>query len=197
MVRPALRVDDSLTAGELAKRAKRQQDARIRARILAIRYMRLGHTVPEAANALGVSERQLRTWVHRYNAEGIQGLRDRPRPGQPPHLALDRVERFSERVRSGPRPQDGVCTLRGVDLQRILQEEFNAKYSLPGVYFLLHRLGFSSLIPRPKHLKADEQAQAAFKKNSRNASKKLRRSIPTRRSKSGSRMKRASVSKGH
>ena len=79
MVRPALRVDDSLTAGELAKRAKRQQDARIRARILAIRYMRLGHTVPEAANALGVSERQLRTWVHRYNAEGIQGLREASR----------------------------------------------------------------------------------------------------------------------
>jgi hypothetical protein len=46
---------DSLTAGELAKRAKRQPDARIRARILAICSMRLGHTIPEAANALGMS----------------------------------------------------------------------------------------------------------------------------------------------
>ena len=163
-MRPALRVDDSLTAAELAKRAKRQPDARVRARILAIRYLRLGHTVSEAANALGMSERQLRTWVHRYNAEGLEGLRDRPRPGQPPHLSLDQVERFRKRVRSGPRPEDGVCTLRGVDLRRILQEEFQAKYSLPGVYFLLHRLGFSSLVPRPKHLEADELAQAAFKK---------------------------------
>ena len=168
----------------------------MRARILAIRYLRLGHTVPEAANALGMSERQLRTWVHRYNAEGIEGLRDRPRPGQPPHLSTDQVEQFKERVRSGPQPEDGVCTLRGVDLRRILQEEFQAKYSLPGVYFLLHRLGFSSLVPRPKHLEADELAQAAFKKTSRTVSRRSKQAILTRRSKSGSRMKRGSVSKG-
>lgn len=195
-MRPALRVDDSLTTVGLAQRAKRQHDARVRARILAIRYLRLGHTVPEAANALGMSERQLRTWVHRYNAEGIEGLRDRPRPGQPPHLSTDQVEQFKERVRSGPQPEDGVCTLRGVDLRRILQEEFQAKYSLPGVYFLLHRLGFSSLVPRPKHLEADELAQAAFKKTSRTVSRRSKQAILTRRSKSGSRMKRGSVSKG-
>lgn len=194
-MRPALRVDDSLTAVELTRKAKRERDARLRARILAIRYLRLGHTVPEAANALGMSERQLRTWVHRYNAEGISGLRDRPRPGQPPHLSPDRVERFKERVRSGPRPADGVCALRGLDLQRILEEEFDANYSLPGVYFLLHRLSFSSLVPRPKHLKADEQAQADLKKNSRNVSKSSRPAIPARRSKSGSRTRRASANK--
>lgn len=194
-MRPALRVDDSLTAAELTRKAKRERDARLRARILAIRYLRVGHTVPEAANALGMSERQLRTWVHRYNAEGIPGLRDRPRPGQPPHLSPDRVERFKERVRSGPRPADGVCALHGLDLQRILEEEFDAKYSLPGVYFLLHRLSFSSLVPRPKHLEANEQAQADFKKNSRNVSKSSRPGIPARRSKSGSRTRRASANK--
>ena len=64
-MRPALRVDDSLTAVELTRKAKRERYARLRARILAIRYLRLGHTVPEAANALGMSEGQLRTWVHR------------------------------------------------------------------------------------------------------------------------------------
>lgn len=194
-MRPALRVDDSLTAAELARRAKRQQDARVRTRILAIRYLRLGHTVPEAAHVLGMSERQLRTWVHRYNAEGIPGLRDRPRPGQPPRLSPDRVEGFKERVRSGPRSADGVCALRGLDLQRILEEEFDAKYSLPGVYFLLHRLGFSSLVPRPKHLEADEQAQATFKKTSRNVSRRSKPAIGARRSKSGSRTRRASANK--
>ncbi len=158
-MRPALRVDDSLTAVELTRKAKREQDARVRSRILAIRYLRLGYTVPKAANTLGMSERQLRTWVHRYNAEGIPGLQDRPRPGQPPHLSADRVERFKERVRLGPRSADGVCALRGLDLQRILEEEFDAEYSLPGVYFLLHRLSFSSLVPRPKHLEADERAR--------------------------------------
>ena len=54
-MRPALRVDGSLTAAALAKLAKLEGDARVRGRIIAVRYLRLGHTVPEAANALGMS----------------------------------------------------------------------------------------------------------------------------------------------
>ena len=196
-MRPAVRVDKSLTAAELSMLAKRERNARIRGRIVAVRYLRLGHTVPEAANALGMSERQLRNWVHRYNAEGVAGLRDRPRPGQPPHLGVDQVERFKERIRKGARSEDRVCALRGMDVRRILQEEFEAEYSLPGVYFLLHRLEFSSLVPRPKHEKADEKAQAAFKKTSRSVSKRSRRNIPTRGSRSGCKTKRVSASKGH
>ena len=196
-MRPALRVDESLSATELAKLAKRERDARIRGRIVAVRYLRLGHTVPQASSALGMSERQLRNWVHRYNAEGVAGLRDRPRAGQPPHLAVDQVQRFKQRIRKGARSEDRVCVLRGMDVRRILQKEFEAKYSLPGVYFLLHRLGFSSLVPRPKHEQADEQAQAAFKKTSQSVSKRSRRNIPTRGSRSGSKTKRVSASKGH
>lgn len=196
-MRPALRVDESLSATELAKLAKRERDARIRGRIVAVRYLRLGHTVPQASRALGMSERQLRNWVHRYNAEGVAGLGDRPRPGQPPHLAVDQVQRFKQRIRKGARSEDRVCVLRGMDVRRILQKEFEAKYSLPGVYFLLHRLGFSSLVPRPKHEQADEQAQAAFKKTSPSVSKRSRRNIPTSGSRSGSKTKRVSASKGH
>ncbi len=196
-MRLPLRVDESLTAAELTKLAKRERDARVRGRIIAIRYLRLGHTVPEAANVLGMSERQVRNWVHRFNAEGVPGLRDRPRPGQPPHLTVDQVERFKERIRKGARSEVGVCVLRGMDVRRILQEEFEAEYSLPGVYFLLHRLEFSSLVPRPKHEQADEQAQAAFKKTSPSVSKRSRRNIPTRGSRSGSKTKPVSASKGH
>lgn len=196
-MRLPLQVDESLTAAELTNLAKRERDARVRGRIIAVRYLRLGHTVPEASKALGMSERQLRNWVHRYNAEGVAGLRDRPRPGQPPHLALAQVEKFKERIRKGARLEDQVCVLRGVDVRRILQEEFEAEYSLPGVYFLLHRLEFSSLVPRPKHEQADEKAQAAFKKTSRSVSKRSRRNIPTRESRSGSKTKRVSASKEH
>ena len=40
-----------------------------------------------AARAAGMDRQTLRDRVHRYNAEGIEGLRDRPRPGRP--CALD------------------------------------------------------------------------------------------------------------
>ena len=43
------------------------------------------------------------------------------------------------------------------DARRIIEGEFGVKYSLPGVYVLLHRLGLSSLVPRPRHKKNDPE----------------------------------------
>ena len=65
-------------------------------------------------------------------------------------------------MEEGARPEDGVCSLRGVDVQRILAQEFGVLRSLAAVYFLLHRLGYSYLRPRPRHRKFDAQAQAEF-----------------------------------
>jgi transposase len=45
-----------------------------------------------------------------------------------------------------------------------LEHEFGVLSSLKGVYKLLHRLGYSSLAPRPRHRLADAAARDAFKK---------------------------------
>ena len=63
---------------------------------------------------------------------------------------------------AGPRESDGVCTLRGLEAQRILQEEFGVAYTLQGVYDLMHRLNLSCLSPRPRHRKNDPAAMAAW-----------------------------------
>jgi len=73
----------------------------------------------------------------------------------------------SRRLDQGATAADGVCTLRGADVRRILEQEFGVLYALPSVYKLLHRLGYSSLAPRPRHKLADPVAQEAFKKSSR------------------------------
>ncbi|MFN0134366.1 MAG: winged helix-turn-helix domain-containing protein, partial [Phycisphaerales bacterium] len=67
---------------------------------------------------------------------------------------------------AGPTDADGVCTLRGKDVRRILEHEFGVKYTLDGVYPLLHRLGCSCLAPRPRHEKQDLAAQRKFKDES-------------------------------
>ena len=67
-----------------------------------------------------MSKRKLRDWVHRYDAEGVAGLRDRPCSGQPLHRAVALVERFKERIRKGARSEDRVFVLRGLDVRRIL-----------------------------------------------------------------------------
>jgi hypothetical protein len=78
-------------------------------------------------------------------------------------LPRDQEARFLERIDAPPRPEDGVCELRGADIRRILEREFAARYSLSGVYRLLYRLGYSDLMPRPQHPDSSPEAQAFFK----------------------------------
>ena len=159
----ALQVVRRLSEKELGRAAKAERDARVRSRVLAIRYVLLGRSVSEAAEALALGERRVRVWVHRYNEEGLQGLRDRPGRGRRALLAGDRLEEFKERVRQGPLPQEELSAFRGRDIQCLLKEQFGAQYSLSGTCFLLHRLGFSSLVPRPQHPGGDPEAQEQFK----------------------------------
>jgi hypothetical protein len=90
-------------------------------------------------------------------------------------------------------PDDGVCTLRGKDVQRILQHEFGQLRSLNAVYGLLH---YSSLVPRPQHPQADPAAQEEFKKSSASGWTKSKRNIPTAGCKSSTKTKHGSDSKG-
>lgn len=109
---------------------------------------------------LGRARRSVQDWVYRYRDGGVETLLPRPRGRQPFKLPVERHESFRRRFLAGPTEADGgACTLRGRDAVRILEQEFGVSYSLPGAYCLLHRLGLSCLRPRPRHRKADPEAQ--------------------------------------
>jgi transposase len=80
-------------------------------------------------------------WHNRYEEEGIEGLRDRPRPGRQPRVDAVTSARFKERIVAGAELQrDGVVAFRAVDAQRILKDEFEIDCSLSSTYRLLHRI---------------------------------------------------------
>ena len=164
MGRP-LRITFQITSKEIANLVRTEKDGRVRQRLRAMKFILQGQTIPQVAKRMDIAERPLRKWLHRLNKEGPSGLCDAQRPGQPSKINTKQIEKFKRRIRQGVAEQDNVCSLRGKDLQRILQKEFNAQYSLGGTYFLLHRLGFSCLCPRQKHPQADIEAQETFKKS--------------------------------
>jgi transposase len=139
----------------------------------------------------------LRDWVHRYNEEGLAGLRDRRRPGPRPRLAPEQAAELEGVVERGPDPdRDGVVRWRRVDLQALIEARFGVRLHERSVGKVLHRLGFARLSVRPKHPKADEAAQEAFEKTSPSWSR--RRCPSTRaasRSRSGFRTRPASASR--
>jgi transposase len=69
-------------------------------------------------------------------------------------------------LEAGATPADGVCTLRGKDIVRILKQEMGVKHTLGSLYGMLDRLGYSCLSPRPRHEKNDPKALEPFKEQS-------------------------------
>ena len=165
-------------------------------RLRSVLLAKRGFTAPEIATCTGFSRRSVQEWVARYNGVGLAGLETTPGRGRKPPLTPEQAAQLQRRLDAGPLPEDGVCTLRGKDVQRILQGEFGQLRSLNAVYGLLHRLGYSSLIPRPQHPQADPVAQDEFKKSLADGSPRSNRNIPTAGCKSSTKTKRGSASKG-
>jgi len=147
---------------ELERRAGEERDALRRDRYRAVLLALEGKEAVHIAQALGRARRSVQDWVYCYRDGGVDAIQPRPRPGRMPKLPREREAQLRRRLDAGAVPQDGVCTLRGRDVVRILDQEFGVKYSLGGAYDLLARLGYSCLTPRPLHEKSDPQAIADF-----------------------------------
>ena len=120
------------------------------------------------------------------------------RKGRQCRLLDSQLQKIRKRLREGARPEDGVCSLRGRDIQHILEKEFHVRYCRSSVYYFLHhQLGMSYLKPRPLHRKTDPEAQAVFKKTSQKSCKKSGKRIRSDALRSGSRTKVGSASKDH
>jgi transposase len=103
--------------------------------------------------------------VHRYNAEGIAGLCDRPKPGRTPKPSEGQMASLKAIVLAGPDPAaDQIGRWRVVDLCRYVEERWDVSYSETGMLRLLWSLDLSHRKTRPRHPQSDQKAQQAFKR---------------------------------
>lgn len=105
--RPAagkLREDYSAEAlRSLAKRSKVNQSRRL----LSLAAVRDGRERGEAAKIGGMDRQTLRDGVHRFNAQGPDGLFDHWTEGPTPRLSADQLAQLATIVETGPDPKDG------------------------------------------------------------------------------------------
>jgi transposase len=121
--------------------------------------------------------------VHRYNADGVEGLADRHGGGVARRLSAEQEAEVAGWIRAGPDlekdklvrlqpasrvvpPGDRLRRWRCMDIQARLAELFGVVLHERSVGKLLHRLRFSHISVRPQHPKADVAAQASFRAGS-------------------------------
>ena len=162
---PALAIRQDLSAEELRRSARREPDRRAAMRLLAIANALGGLSRAEAARSAGMERQALRDAVLRYNAEGVDGLRDRPRSGRPEELTPGQQAALKAWVLRGPNPaRDQVSAWRLVDICAQAEQAYGVRYSEWGMARLLHRLGLSCQKARPRHPQGSAAEQAAFEK---------------------------------
>jgi len=148
------------SAEELRHEARRVRDANQARRLLALALILEGASRSEAARLSGMDRQTLADWVHRYNAEGVDGLRDRPRTGRKPLLSKAQLAGLGQMVETQPDPvADGVVRWRCMDLKAKIATEFGITISERSVARILKARGYRKLTARPRHPEADEASQ--------------------------------------
>jgi transposase len=137
--------------------------------MLAIANAIDGMTFAEAARVVGIERQWLGDAIERFNAEGLAGLFDRPKPGRPRKLDARQEDELCVAILAGPEPEvDGISAFTLDDLAEIVEARFDVTYHPASMSRVVRRLGFSRQKARPHHPAKDEAAQAAFKGGSLN-----------------------------
>ena len=158
-------IRDDLTPAALRRHARREANRRAALRALAIANALEGMSRAEAARLAGMERQALRDAVVRYNAEGLAGLYDRPKPGRPQRLGEAEQAALAARVFRGPDPErDGVAAWTRADLCGWLEARFGKPLHPSGLSRVLRRLDLSRQKVRPVHPQADPRAQERFRK---------------------------------
>ena len=110
-----------LTATELRAAAAKFGDAAVVRRLLAITLLLEGHSRTAVAEMNAMTRQTLRDWVHRYNDEGVAGLRSRTGPGRTPVLTdaqMAELKEIESRAGSGAAHRDALALLRSARGER-------------------------------------------------------------------------------
>jgi transposase len=129
-------------ADELRRFAAKSGDGSQVRRLLAIALVLEGYSRTEAAELSGMDRQTLRDWVHRYNDEGIDGLKSRSAPGRAPVLTEEQLAELKALVIQGPDPMTHqVVRWRCVDLRAEVARRFLVEVHESTIGKWLHQLG--------------------------------------------------------
>jgi transposase len=116
--------------------------------------------VSEIAERLRVSQNAVYVWRRRWCTNGEAGLVSKGSSGADCQLSLEQQDQLAAVLRAGPAAhgytEDQRWTL--VRVADLIAHLFRVRYTLRGVSFLLHRMGFSPQVPKHRPIERDEDA---------------------------------------
>ena len=147
------------TPEALRERYRREEEGEVRTRLHGLWLLRTGRSMEEVSGIVGVHYRTVQRWVGWYRQGGIAEVcaRHGGGYGQPSWLTPEQEAAVTQEAAKGTFTSAG-------DVRRWVADQFGVAYRPKGIYGLLRRLRCRPKVPRPIHVKADPEAQEAWKK---------------------------------
>jgi transposase len=159
-----IKIREDKSAAELRKEASGEKIGTVCRRLLGIAHAIDGMHRKDAARLVGMEYQSLVDAINRYNADGLDGLKDKTHPGRPPIMTPEQDAELRKIVLAGPNGRDiGSTEFRVRHIADIIEEKWGLKLHQDTVREKLHALGLRNLVCRPVHYKADPEEQAAYK----------------------------------
>lgn len=137
---------------EALKRGARREVGRVSERMHAVLLSSRGYEVGQIAAILEYDEATVRRWLERFEAEGLEGLQDRPRSGRPRSAGAAAQQTVRRVVEASPEAcgHPGVALWTVAMLQAHLLMALGVQLSRSSVRRLVHALGYAWR--RPRHV---------------------------------------------
>ncbi len=118
-------------------------------------------SVPTAqiASELRVSEKSVRLWRRQWTAGGTEALASAGPGGSDCKLSVEQLKQLAGMLDEGPIVHgwgDARWTLARV--AEVIERRFGVSYTLRGVSYLLHRIGYSQQVPTRRAIERDPEA---------------------------------------
>jgi len=155
---------EHLSAPELERRYHQAQEPVARSHFHILWLLAQGHTAQEVARVTGYSAYWVGQVARRYNDGGPDALADRRQynPGGQWLLSEEQKAALAQALTAPP--EDGGLWSGPKVAAWMARRTGQAVHPQRG-WDYLRLLGYSLRVPRPRHRKADPDAQEAFKKN--------------------------------
>ncbi len=147
------------TADALHKQYRTERVPEVRTRLPALWLVRQGQGPTAVAAAVGVSRNSVQQWLRWYREGGLAEVRSHRRGGHgtPSSLTPDQERQVAAAATTG-------VFATAQEVRDWIEEQFGVVYTVGSMYTLLPRLGIRRKVPRPRHTKADAQAQETWQK---------------------------------
>lgn len=164
MGRPTLKVK-GYTAQQIHELIKKDDRYTIGIRLYAVHQVALGVSSRKLEQLYHVSFKQITNWVHRFEQEGVDGLRDKPRPGRKSALSAGQLDELKQVLRSQSPTEYGYNTENwtGPLLIDWISKHFGITYKKANIYNVIKRLGFTYQRSKGFYPEADAGKQDEFK----------------------------------